>query len=216
MPRRASRLARLWRHLVTDRADLRRVLDESALDAIEAAVRDGERRPRGELRVVIEASLPLQAALAAVPARARALDVVGSSRVWDTEDNSGVLLYVLLADRAVEIVADRAAARAVAQARWDAIAADLARASLDRLDAVEVLIGELAGGNLAALELLTPLGDPHQPCCKSRDRRYQSALMVKGSPRRVRSTAWFTSAAPSLRRSARKGCRASSRLVRRT
>jgi uncharacterized membrane protein len=128
MPRRASRLARLWRHLVTDRADLRRVLDESALDAIEAAVRDGERRHRGELRVVIEASLPLQAALAAVPARARALDVFGSNRVWDTEDNSGVLLYVLLADRAVEIVADRAAARAVAQARWDAIAADLARA----------------------------------------------------------------------------------------
>jgi uncharacterized membrane protein len=128
MPRPASRLVRLWRHLVTDRADLRRALDESALDAIEAAVRDGERRHRGELRVVIEASLPLRAVLAGVPARVRALEVFGSSRVWDTEDNSGVLLYVLLADRAVEIVADRAAARAVAQARWDAIAVELARA----------------------------------------------------------------------------------------
>jgi uncharacterized membrane protein len=128
MPRPTGRLARLWRHLVTDQADLRRALDASALDAIEAEVRRGELRHRGELRVVVEAALAPRAVLAGLSARERALEIFGSTRVWDTEDNSGVLLYVLLADRAVEIVADRGAARAVAQGRWDAIAADLARA----------------------------------------------------------------------------------------
>ncbi|MCX7275232.1 MAG: TPM domain-containing protein, partial [Burkholderiales bacterium] len=61
-------------------------------------------------------------------ARERALEVFGALRVWDTEANNGVLLYVLLADKAVEIIADRGAARAIAQPVWDEIARDLSKA----------------------------------------------------------------------------------------
>jgi uncharacterized membrane protein len=143
-----GRLARLWRHLWTDRARLRRLVDASALDAIEQAVRDGERTHRGELRVVFEASLPLQAVLAGVPARERALEVFGLSRVWDTEDDSGVLLYVLLADRAVEIVADRGAARAIAPDRWVEVANELARA---------LAAGDARGGTCAAVSRIHAL-----------------------------------------------------------
>jgi len=127
-PGAGALLRRLWRHLRTDRAALRRLVDDAALDAIEATVREGEQAHRGEVRVVLEAALPLQAVLAGLTPRERALEVFGLSRVWDTEDNSGVLLYLLLADHAVEIVADRGAARAITPDRWQAVAADLARA----------------------------------------------------------------------------------------
>lgn len=147
-PRAWALARRLWRHLWTDRAALRRLVDEAALDAIEAAVREGERGHRGEVRVVFEAALPLQAVLAGLRPRDRALEVFGLSRVWDTEDDSGVLLYVLLADHAVEIVADRGAVRAIAADRWQTIASDLARA---------LAAGEAGAGTCAAVASLNRL-----------------------------------------------------------
>ena len=128
MPHRANRLRRLWRHLTTDHADMRRMVGESALDAIEAAVHQGEAGHTAELRVAFEPALPLGRVLRRMAPRHRALEVFGALRVWDTEGNNGVLIYVLLADRAVEIIADRSAARAIPQTQWDELARSMSAA----------------------------------------------------------------------------------------
>jgi uncharacterized membrane protein len=88
------------------------------MDAIERAIAAGEARHRGQLCVAIEAALPPARVLRRLTPRERALEVFGLLRVWDTEENNGVLLYLLLADRDVEIVADRGIHRAVGDAVW--------------------------------------------------------------------------------------------------
>ncbi len=117
----ASFPARLWRHLVTDRGSVRRAFPESSLAAIEAAIAAGERRHCGQLCVAIEAALPPGRVWRNAAPRDRALEVFGLLRVWDTEQNAGVLLYVLMADRGVEIVADRGIHRLVGDAHWEAL-----------------------------------------------------------------------------------------------
>ncbi|TXH04643.1 MAG: hypothetical protein E6R07_08275 [Nevskiaceae bacterium] len=114
-------LARLLRHACTGHWQLRRDFPPSAQSAIAQAVRDCERQHPGEIRFVIEAALSLSAVWRGVTSRQRALEVFAQQRVWDTAHNNGVLIYLLLADRAVEIVADRFVARGrVPQAEWDA------------------------------------------------------------------------------------------------
>lgn len=93
----------------------------SDLAAIGDAVTACEKAHRGELRFVVEASLPLTALWRDQAPRARAVDLFSALRVWDTEENSGILIYVHLVDRKVEILADRGIAARVAQADWDAI-----------------------------------------------------------------------------------------------
>ena len=114
-------MARWLRHLVTDRFALRRALPRRTLEAIETEIRAQERGHRGELRVVVESSMPLLDVLRGVTPRRRATEVFSRLRVWDTEENSGVLIYLLLADRDVEIIADRGIAARVQQAEWDRI-----------------------------------------------------------------------------------------------
>jgi uncharacterized membrane protein len=91
------------------------------LDAIERAVRDAEALHRGEIRFAVEGSLALPALLRAISARQRAAEVFSLLRVWDTAENSGVLIYLLLADRDVEIVADRGISARVAPEEWQRI-----------------------------------------------------------------------------------------------
>lgn len=94
-------------HLLTTRWSARRRFPVAALDALEAAIAAGERQHRGELRVVIEPALDLAQILAGITPRQRAVRAFAELGVWDTAENNGVLLYIGLADRAVEIVADR-------------------------------------------------------------------------------------------------------------
>lgn len=93
---------------------------DAQLQKIEAAVEAHESLHPGEIRVVVEAGLELDDLLCGLSSRARALELFASLGVWDTEANNGVLIYLLLADQRVEIVADRAAARGAEQAEWDA------------------------------------------------------------------------------------------------
>ncbi|WP_413625782.1 TPM domain-containing protein [Luteibacter sp. Lutesp34] len=93
----------------------------ATLDAIAKTVAEGEDRHRGELRVAIESRLPFSAVAAGVTARDRAAMLFSHMRVWDTEENCGVLLYVLLSEHRIEIVADRGIAKAVAPSEWAAI-----------------------------------------------------------------------------------------------
>jgi uncharacterized membrane protein len=114
-------MRRFLRHLFSDRAAARRAFPPRVLRAIEAEIKAQESRHRGELRFAIEASLPIGHLARRVTPRRRALQVFEQLRVWDTEENSGVLVYVLLADRSVEIVADRGIASRVPQGEWDAV-----------------------------------------------------------------------------------------------
>ena len=113
-------IRRLFKHACTGHWLVRRYFAQASLDAIARAVKDCEQHHPGEIRFVIEASLHTGAVFAGVTPRQRAVEVFAQQRVWDTEHNNGVLIYLLLADRAVEIVADRYVARGrVPQAEWD-------------------------------------------------------------------------------------------------
>jgi uncharacterized membrane protein len=116
---------RLLRHLFTDHWSVRRALPPAALRAIEKAIGEEERRHDGQLRFAVEASLPLAALLRGVQPRERAVEWFGRLRVWDTEHNSGVLIYLLLADRRVEIVADRGIHGRAGETAWEAICGEM-------------------------------------------------------------------------------------------
>ena len=111
---------RFWRHLVTDHGSARRAFPDTGMRRIEAAIAAGEKRHRGQVRFVVEPALPLARVLAKLPPRERALEIFGLMRIWDTEDNVGILVYLLLADRDVEIVADRGIDRSVGEGAWEA------------------------------------------------------------------------------------------------
>jgi uncharacterized membrane protein len=118
-------LGRLLRHFFTSRWSVRRRFDAATLARIEAAIREVEGRHSGEIRFAVEPALDLPDLVRGETPRERALQIFGLLGVWDTEDNNGVLLYVLLADRDVEIVADRGIARRVPQADWDRLSEEI-------------------------------------------------------------------------------------------
>ncbi len=114
-------LKRIMRHLSTGRAEVRRVFPVRTLHQIENAIRATETRHAGQIRFAIEASLELAPLLAGQTAQQRAIAVFSKLRVWDTEHNNGVLIYLLLADRDVEIVADRGIHVKLGKAVWEDI-----------------------------------------------------------------------------------------------
>jgi uncharacterized membrane protein len=108
------------RHLFTTAAVGRKAFPPSTLKAIEREIAAGEMRHRAQVRLIVEAALPLAAVTQGMPPRERAREMFAHYRVWDTEENCGVLVYVNLADRQVEIVADRGVGKAVAAQEWHA------------------------------------------------------------------------------------------------
>jgi uncharacterized membrane protein len=114
-------LARILRHLLTPAWRTRHMFPPHELRAIEEAIRASERTHGGEIRFAIEAALNTVPLLRSQTARERAIEVFASLRVWDTELNNGVLIYVLLAEHDVEIVADRGVCARVAHSEWEAI-----------------------------------------------------------------------------------------------
>lgn len=121
-------IRRLLRHLWLDAGDARRALDDAAMARLQARVQASEQGHSGEIRVVVESALPASYLWRGLPARARALSLFGKLGVWDTEHNNGVLVYLLLADQAIEIVADRGLTRHVPQAHWDRVLAGMQQA----------------------------------------------------------------------------------------
>ncbi|MBL8385549.1 MAG: TPM domain-containing protein [Burkholderiales bacterium] len=149
-----TRGMRILRHLLADARAVRRVLPATAMARIGQAIAAGEARHDGEVRFCVEAGLPWSYLRRGARARERAIMLFSKLRVWDTERNTGVLLYVLLADRAIEVVADRGIARAVPQAQWDAVCADMSAA---------FRAGRAEEGVLAALERVHGLLAAHFP-----------------------------------------------------
>ena len=118
-------LARALRHLFSTRWGTRRRFTAAVRRRIEATIAELERRHAGEIRFAIETAFDLPELWNGVTPRERAINVFGQLGVWDTAGNNGVLIYVLMADHVVEIVADRAIAARVAQGDWDAVCRDM-------------------------------------------------------------------------------------------
>ncbi|MGE5169551.1 MAG: TPM domain-containing protein [Rudaea sp.] len=141
-----TRTNRLLRHVVADHLSVRRVFSHDALARIEQSIANGEKTHRGQVCFAVEGALPPLRVLRKLTPRERALEVFGLLRVWDTEENAGVLVYLLLADRDVEIVADRGIDRRVGDAAWQAICARMesAFAAGHFADGVVQGIGEIS------------------------------------------------------------------------
>lgn len=120
-----QRWSRLLRHLWSDPSNLTRQLGAGTTPRVQQAVQASELRHSGEIRVCIEAGLPMSYAWRDASPRERAVSLFGKLRVWDTEANNGVLIYLLMADHAIEIVADRGLRRHVSDAQWQAIVAHM-------------------------------------------------------------------------------------------
>jgi uncharacterized membrane protein len=125
---KGNRLARIARHRWMDESDVRRSLPEAAMKRIEERVAASERRHSGEIRVCIEGGLPWSYLWKRLTARDRAIMMFGKLRVWDTAANNGVLIYLLLAEHAIEIVADRGLNAHVSHEQWQAIVSGMREA----------------------------------------------------------------------------------------
>jgi len=144
------RIGRLIRHATATHWRTRMLFPAATLNAIEQAIKRAELTHAGEIRFAIETSLTPRHILNDISPRAHALEVFSHLRVWDTEGNNGVLIYVQLADRTVEIVADRGFQRRVSPAEWEAVC----RLMEEHFRAGRFQVGSIAGvdaiGNLLA------------------------------------------------------------------
>jgi uncharacterized membrane protein len=136
------------RHLVSG-ARVRRWFPRATLDAIHKAIAAGEPRHLGEICFAIERSMPVRDLVRGCSVRERAQEAFARLRVWDTHANNGVLIYVLLAERAIEIIADRGIAARVEQSEWEAVCArmrerfaagDYERGAIDGVTAVSDIL----------------------------------------------------------------------------
>ena len=165
-----NRLLRLLQHRRFDETDARRALDDAAMARLQARVAASERQHSGEIRICVEAGLPLSYLWRGADARERAVALFGKLRVWDTEQNNGVLIYLLLAEHRIEIVADRGIDRRADAAQWQGLVGTMSQAfkagrfeaGLEQaVDAVDSLLQRhfaLAPGESSANELPdTPL-----------------------------------------------------------
>jgi len=147
-------ITRILRHLFTTMWSARRAFPKTALDAIEQAIRESEQNHRGQIRFVVEHSLDLPDLLRGVTAKDRAVGMFARLHVWDTEHNNGVLIYLLLADRDVEILADRGVHAHVGSQGWETIC----RAMEDAFRA-----GDFQGGVIRGIRAAGEHLDRHYP-----------------------------------------------------
>ncbi|MDI1254395.1 TPM domain-containing protein [Thermomonas sp.] len=138
----AATLTRLLRHLC--QTDARTRFPAADMDRIAAAIGEGERRHRGEICFAVESTLPWWEVLRGIQARAKAEHAFGRLRVWDTAANNGVLVYLLLADHHIEIVADRGLSGLVSDAQWQGVC-QLLEERLRNGDHADAVIAAISG-----------------------------------------------------------------------
>lgn len=118
-------IKRILRHFAMTQWQVKHAFPTITLSAIEQAIKGSESVHLGEVRFVVEGALDGAPLLRGQSARERAIDLFSQLRIWDTEHNSGVLIYLLLADRQVELVADRGIHAKVGSRQWLAICSDM-------------------------------------------------------------------------------------------
>ena len=145
---------RLLRHLMSPQWRVRRLFPSTTLVRIEQAIAQSEKRHCGQIRFAVEHALDTAALLHGVSARQRALDVFSAMKIWDTEHNNGVLIYLLLADKDVEIIADRGIHGPVGGEGWETICRDMESAFLE---------GSFEQGVLSGIARVSRLLESHFP-----------------------------------------------------
>ncbi|RYF13651.1 MAG: TPM domain-containing protein [Comamonadaceae bacterium] len=120
-----KRLQRIFRHRWLDESDTRRAIPPAMVERLAQHVAQSEKRHTGEVRIYVEAGLPLSYLWRDAAPRERAIAMFGKLGVWDTEQNNGVLIYLLLAEHAIEVVADRGLSRHVGESQWREIVAHM-------------------------------------------------------------------------------------------
>jgi len=147
-------IGRIGRHLLEHRWRVRRIFPPQVLAAIEQAIRAGEATHSGQVRFVVEGALDGAPLFRDQPARERALDIFSQLRIWDTAHNNGVLIYLLLADRDVEIIADRGIDTRVGAAGWEKICAEMEGS---------FRAGNFAGGTIKGIQAVSRQLATHFP-----------------------------------------------------
>lgn len=145
---------RLLKHLVTTKGQMKAAFSAATLHDIEAAIKESEAEHSGEVRFAVETALDPFALIRGESPRTRALELFSNLRIWDTEDNCGLLIYVLLADRALEIVADRGIHAKVGEAEWARICHQIEEAFRQK---------DFRGGAIAGIKSVTQHLKTHFP-----------------------------------------------------
>jgi uncharacterized membrane protein len=154
-------LMRTLRHLFATRSATRRRFSVPVLESIETAIAAAERATSGEVRFVVETALELPEVWAGLTPRERAIQTFSDLHVWNTELRNGVLIYVLLADHDVEILADRGASERIAQADWEGVC---------RVMESHFRAGRFGEGSLAGVAAVGGLLERHFPVDRGRNR----------------------------------------------
>ena len=141
-----NRLQRIFTHLFALPLQARRRFPPASLERIQRAIANSEQQHNGEIRFVVEHGLDFGDVLRGQTARERAAECFSDLRVWDTADNTGILIYVLLAEKDIEILADRGINQAVKPDFWESICADMSRS---------FQAGQFEAGVLAAIDRMT-------------------------------------------------------------
>jgi uncharacterized membrane protein len=149
-----DRIRRILRHRWRDEADTRRAIPPELMERLARQVAASETRHTGEIRIYVEAGLPLSYLWRNATPRERAIAMFGKLGVWDTEQNNGVLIYLLLAEHAIEVVADRGMSRHVSPAQWQEIVRHMS---------AEFRAGRYAEGLAQAVDEVTALLVQHFP-----------------------------------------------------
>jgi uncharacterized membrane protein len=147
-------VGRFLRHVLSDHWAVRYAFPPQAMKAIEQAIAAQEQRHDGEIRFAVESALPFSDLVRGISARERAIELFSRLRVWDTDQNAGVLVYLLLADKRVEIVADRGIHGRVGEAAWEAICGAMQR---------EFAAGRFEPGVVTGVQAISDLLATHFP-----------------------------------------------------
>lgn len=141
-----TRLQRIIKNMFTLPYHARQVFSEHILHDLENTIRESEKLHRGEIRLVVEHGLDVWDVINGLTARERAIDLFSHMRVWDTEENTGVLIYILFSEHQIEIIADRGIHRRVEEGYWQALCQEMENA---------FRTGHYREGTLRAIEDLT-------------------------------------------------------------
>lgn len=150
---------------------VRKLFPNATLKTIEVAIQQSESQHSGELRFVIENSLTTRQIGVGLSSRQRAVEVFSNLRVWDTEENSGVLIYLLLAERTVQIIADRGINKKVAQSEWDSIVQAMQN---------QFRQGDFQAGSVTGIERITTLLAQHFPADADNPNELPDAPVILG------------------------------------
>ncbi|MBL8020998.1 MAG: TPM domain-containing protein [Leptospirales bacterium] len=164
-----SKVSRIIRHAIASPMTLRRLLPKAAMQRIEEEIAKSEKSHSGEIRFAVEVDLDAGQILRGVTARKRAIDTFSQLRIWDTEENTGVLVYLLLADRQLEIVADRGIHKKVGDDTWSNIARQMEKQFAE---------GDFEGGVLAGIRSITALLTKHFPASSTNQNELSNKPVV--------------------------------------